>query len=204
MNKKGLSILLTMGEIIVVLVVAGMILYSATLTANSEKVKRVNLVNDINMFVNVFVSIPGNAVVTLPYDTSEYNLAMGPNSISIGDITDDIGITTEEKFILPKGYDAGGTSPQKRFSCLEKRNKLILLRPCEGNEIVFNLLGKPNEKKIFTKENLHFRYQTEWQWSLDSEKWNKLSVNEVDGNAPTDKAIEIINYLKENGVKYES
>jgi hypothetical protein len=203
MNKKGLSILLTIGEIIVVLIVASGLVYSATLTANSEKVKRVNLVNDIKMFVNIFVSIPGNAVVTLPYDTSEYILLLEQDKITIRGEDKSIGIKTEENFVLPKGYDAGGTSPQKKFSCLEKRNKIILLRPCDGNEIVFNLLGKPTGD-IFTKENLYFQYEAEWKWSLDSEKWNKLSVNEIDNNAPTDKAIEIINYLKENEVKYES
>ena len=72
MNKKATSIILMIFEIVVVISVIIMTFQVAVAFAKAETVVKINLAQDLQMMVNTLVSIPGNTLVEIPQDTSNY------------------------------------------------------------------------------------------------------------------------------------
>ncbi len=132
MNKKAVSIILMLFEIIVVIVVVGIALMIATRLGRPEALLKINAADDIAMMVNVLVSMPGDVLVEYPQDMSIYLLAFSSQAITIyeGDLTKDVDPAIRS-FILPnKDYATVGFVKQKAKVCLQKEGKTITIKEC--------------------------------------------------------------------------
>ncbi len=147
MNKKGITTLMMILEIVIVLISAYSIFSIASKYASSETVNKIIIADDIKMMVDTLIGTPGDAVVQYPGNVSKYTFILSSSSINVF-----IKGEGEQKkilryFSLPEGYQAFGTLEGKDSFCLEKEKKKIVLRECaSANE-------KPESlQKIIVKE----------------------------------------------------
>lgn len=125
-------------EIIIVITVVWMGFEVATGMANSERVNKALLAEDLSMTINTMVAVPGNVELEYPFNgreeinVSKYNFVIigSTNQIEVS-LPDDYDINkAKRKFNLPDGYTAAGTVFQQEKICLEKVDKSILLKQC--------------------------------------------------------------------------
>jgi len=134
MNKKASSIVLAIGEVIVLVTVMWMVIAYAERLANSERVAKVSTADNFMLMINTLVGTPGEAVVAYPHNISRYNMILNQDSISVISPGEDKSLWEVRKFNLPQGYGGEGVVQSKEKVCLEKKNKKILLRECHADE----------------------------------------------------------------------
>lgn len=127
-------------EILVVLGISAMIIFAAKDFAQSERVHKTILAQDLEMMLSIFSGLSGNAVVAYPQDVSAYTVVVGSDD-KIGQVTvfkegdtDTQKIT--QSFPLPVGYAADGLVEEEARLCLEKSGKRLLVRACGADETV--------------------------------------------------------------------
>jgi hypothetical protein len=132
MNKKAAGILMLIFEILAVILVVGTTFKVSNYYAQSDTVIKEKIVQDLQMMINVFIGIPGNAYVKYPTDVSSYLLVLNNEAIILSEPgnEDDIHKRTLKKFYLPEGHLAEGFLSQKDKVCLRKQNKRITLEEC--------------------------------------------------------------------------
>lgn len=138
MNKKGASILMMIAEILVVLGISAMIIFAAKDFAQSERVHKTILAQDIEMMLSIFSGLSGNAVVAYPQDVSAYTIVVGSDD-GTGQVTifkegDTDAQKITQDFPLPDGYTADGLVEEEAQLCLEKSGKRLLVRACREDE----------------------------------------------------------------------
>lgn len=129
-DKKGSMILVAVYEILAVLAIIFILVSVADVLGNSDTVFKINAVEDIRMMINTLVGVTGDAVVEYPNDVSEYIFILSQNKILMFK-EDERDQKIERMFFVPEGYSAQGVTEEVEKICLEKRDKTILLRPCE-------------------------------------------------------------------------
>ena len=135
MNKKASAILTLIFEVIAVLLVVGMVYSIATGFATSRTVNKINRAEDIKMWVNVLVSLPGDVVIENSKSFEDYYVNLYGNKVSVGIVGENKEDVMERRFILPEGYVADGFVNNITDVCLEKKGSYINLRECSTGEI---------------------------------------------------------------------
>lgn len=130
MNKKGSSYLLAVGEVLAVIIVMMMVIWSAEKRNNSESIQEINLANNLFLMINTQAGNFGEGIVEYPYNLSKFNIVLTPARISISLPGESIVQHQTRSLNLPQGYSAEGVVQQTEKVCLEKKSKKILLRPC--------------------------------------------------------------------------
>lgn len=134
MNKKAASILMVIFELLAVLLVVFIVTEAAARLGDSEKVKRINMAQDIQMMLDTLLGVPGEAVVEYPGNLSSYLVLLSQKEITVfkrGEIEEQ---REKRDLKLPEGYTAAGSLEEKARLCLEKKDKAIYLRECRPEE----------------------------------------------------------------------
>ncbi|MDP3698178.1 MAG: hypothetical protein Q8R47_01185 [Nanoarchaeota archaeon] len=131
MDKRGITTLMMILEIMIVLISAYSIFSIASKYASSETTNKIIIADDLKMMIDTLVGTPGEAVVQYPGNVSKYTFILSTSSVSVF-----IKGEGEQKkiiryFSLPDGYQAFGTLEGKSDLCLEKEKKKIVLRECK-------------------------------------------------------------------------
>ncbi len=130
MNKKAVSTLMMVFEVLIVLLVIAGYLRIAQAYASSETVNKINLAEDIRMMVDTLVGTPGDAVVQYPGNVSQYSFILSSESITVFIKGEGEQKRVTRHFFLPERYDAFGTVEGKGTICLEKEKRKMVLREC--------------------------------------------------------------------------
>ena len=130
-NKKAVSTLTMVFEVLVVLLVIAGYLRIAEAYASSETVNKINLAEDIRMMVDALVGTPGDALVQYPGNVSKYSFILSSESITVFIKGEGEQKRATRYFFLSEGYDAFGTVEGKETLCLEKEKRKIVLRECK-------------------------------------------------------------------------
>ena len=130
MDKKGITTLMMILEIIIILVSAGLIFSLAYKFSSSETTNKIILADDIKMMVDTLVGTPGEAIVQYPEPVSKYTFILSSGSITVFIKGEGDQQKIVRHFSLPEGYQAFGTLEDKDDLCLEKGQKKIILREC--------------------------------------------------------------------------
>lgn len=130
MDKKGITTLMMILEIMIILIAAYSIFSIASKYASSETTNKIIIADDLKMMVDTLIGTPGEAVVQYPEKVSKYAFILSSSSVSVF-----IKGEGEQKkiiryFSLPVGYQAFGTLEGKDNLCLEKEKNKIMLREC--------------------------------------------------------------------------
>ncbi|MEK6937563.1 MAG: hypothetical protein AABX04_00820 [Nanoarchaeota archaeon] len=134
MNKKASSILIVIGEVMLVILFGFMIMRNATNLATSDHIQKVNLAQDMFLMINTLVGTPGEAVVAYPTSTEKFILILSKDSVIVM-APKDLPTDQEKRiFRLPEGWTAEGVTKQLKKVCLEKKSNKIWLRECKENE----------------------------------------------------------------------
>ena len=131
MNKKGITTLMMILEIIIVLFAAYAIFNIASKYASSETTNKIIIADDIKMMVDTLVGTPGEAAVQYPGNVSKYTFILSSSSITVFIKEEGEQRKIVRYFSLPEGYQAFGTLEGKDNLCLEKEKKKIALRECK-------------------------------------------------------------------------
>jgi uncharacterized membrane protein YgcG len=135
MNKKASAILTLIFEVIAVLLVIGMVYSIATGFATSRTVNKINRAEDVKMWVNVLVSLPGDVVIENSKTFEDYYVNLYGDKVHVGIVGENKEDVVERMFILPEGYVADGFVNNVTDVCLEKKGSYINLRECSKGEI---------------------------------------------------------------------
>ncbi len=130
MNKRGISTLLMILEIMVILISAYSIFSIASKYAGSETTNKIILSDDLKMMIDTLVGTPGEAVVQYPENVSKYTFVLSSSSISVFIKGEGDQKKIVRYFSLPEGYQAFGTLDGKNALCLAKEKRNIMLREC--------------------------------------------------------------------------
>ena len=135
MNKKASSVLVMIFEVLAVLLIVTIAFKIAIGYANSDTITKINMAKDLGLMVNTLVSVPGDVVVTYPYNVSAYIILFDKNQeIIVMKKNDTPQNQARKKFYLPTHYSASGVLEEKERLCLEKRSTEIILRECSKEE----------------------------------------------------------------------
>ncbi|MBU0470180.1 MAG: VWA domain-containing protein [Nanoarchaeota archaeon] len=127
MNKKAMSVLMVIFELLVVSIVIYSTVRVAHAYGSSLISQEVNLAEDVRMMINTLGSVPGDAIVTYPGNASKFRLVLSQNGVSVfkeGDLPNQY---VKRTFFLPQGYSAQGVVKETAHFCLQKTGKIILL-----------------------------------------------------------------------------
>jgi len=134
-SKKGEMTLLMTIELIVVISIAFIVFEVSTAYAKSDTVIKVNSADNLGMMVETVVAIPGDIVVQYPKDLSKFNVLVDANRVLVMLKDDPITKRAQTNFNVPSGYVVRGIVKNKKFICIDKKNKEVLIRACKDNEI---------------------------------------------------------------------
>ena len=133
-NTKGASILMMIFELLVVVAVVAITMSVASAYAKSETVQKITAAEDLRMMIDTLVSVPGDAQVHYPMEKnpviSPLVFILRQDSITVFVQGESEVLWTRRQFSLPMGFSAQGTAQQVDTICLEKKNKVIVLRKC--------------------------------------------------------------------------
>ena len=129
-NKKAVSTLMLVFEVLIVLLVVFTSFQIAARYANSETTSKINIAEDIRMMVDTLVGTPGESTVQYPADVSKYTFILNANSITVFIKGEQEQKWVSRYFSLPQGYDAFGTLEGKADLCINKEKRRIILRGC--------------------------------------------------------------------------
>ena len=131
MNKKATTILMIIFELLVVIAIVFTTTKVAYGYANSDKVLKINVAEDLAMMVNTLVGTPGNAEIEYPTDVEIFSFILNSGSITVISSGDIVQTNEVRTFYLPKGYSATGTVEKAKQICLVKQGYLIELKNCQ-------------------------------------------------------------------------
>src|SRR3989344_6423806 len=130
MNKRGITTMMMILEILIVLIAAYSIFSLASKYASSETTNKINIAEDIKMMIDTLVGAPGEAKVQYPGNVSKYTFILSSSSVQVFIKGEGEQKKIVRYFSLPEGYQAFGTLEGKDSLCLEKEQKKIVLREC--------------------------------------------------------------------------
>ncbi|MBS3117167.1 hypothetical protein J4421_06245 [Candidatus Woesearchaeota archaeon] len=123
-----------LSQVLAVFVFGVVALSIAQAHAKSDFVLKTNIADEIKMMVDTLVAVPGEALVKVPYNTTDYSLLLTSENIAIFKKGENKEQWTIRPFFLPEGYHAQGSSVDLGRVCLEKKGKSITLRRCLEDE----------------------------------------------------------------------
>ena len=135
MNNNASAVLTMIFEVVAVILVIGMVYSIADGFATSKTVNKVNRAEDLKMWVNVLVSLPGDAVIENSKSFEDYYVNLYGNKISVGIVGENKEDVVERKFILPQGYVAEGFVNNATDLCMAKKGAYINFRECSKTEV---------------------------------------------------------------------
>jgi len=122
-------------EVIAVLLVIGMVYSIASGFATSKTVNKINRAEDLKMWVNVLVSLPGDAVIENSKSFENYYMNLYGDKVSIGIVGENKEEVVDRYFMLPDGYVAEGFVNNVTDLCMAKKGSYINFRECSKEEI---------------------------------------------------------------------
>jgi hypothetical protein len=135
MNNKASAVLTLIFELVAVVLVIGMVYSIASGFATSRTVNKINRAEDLKMWVNVLVSLPGDVVIENSKTFEDYYINLYGDKISVGIVGENKEDVIERKFILPKGYVAEGFANNVTNLCMTKKGSYINFRECSKTEV---------------------------------------------------------------------
>jgi hypothetical protein len=138
MNKKATSLIMTIFEILVVIIITYGTMNMAYGYAKSDTVQKANIAEDIRMWVDTLSALPGDSIVEYPKDLSAYTVIMDNKKVMVLRKGDPDLKKAERDFILPVMFTASGATENVDHVCLEKTKTKIFLRQCRPGETVLN------------------------------------------------------------------
>lgn len=130
MDKRGMTTVMMVLEILLILIASYSIFNIASQYASSDTTNKIILIEDIKMMIDTLIGTPGDAVVRYPGDVSGYTLILGQSSIS-GYLTEQGEGSKLTRYVsLPDAYQGFGTLQGESSLCLEKKNNKIILGKC--------------------------------------------------------------------------
>lgn len=130
-SKKGASIILTIFELLVIILVVFMAFSRSKDLGESDRVVRQKAVEELVMMVNTLAALPGDAVVEYPGNMTQYTIILENNQVAVGKTTPEGKISAGESvvktLILPTGYEAEGIVQNTEKIYLKKENKKMRL-----------------------------------------------------------------------------
>ncbi|MDO8510836.1 MAG: hypothetical protein Q7S55_01595 [Nanoarchaeota archaeon] len=130
MNKRGITTLMMILEIIIILISAALIFSMASKFASSETTNKIVIADDIKMMVDTLIGTPGEATVQYPGNVSQYTFILSSGSITVFIKGEGEHQKIIRYFSLPEGYQAFGTLEDRDRLCLAKEKKKIVLQEC--------------------------------------------------------------------------
>tara|TARA_Y100000310_G_scaffold330631_1_gene402614 strand:- start:621 stop:1016 length:396 start_codon:yes stop_codon:yes gene_type:complete len=130
MNKKGVSVILMIFEVLTVILVVTILINVANAYNSSWLTKKTQVAEDVRLMVDTLVGVPGNARVIYPEDTTELIFDLNDNNILVFRKGEDQSAGIKRLFSLPKGYKATGFVEDKPQICIEKKNNKLELNDC--------------------------------------------------------------------------
>jgi hypothetical protein len=130
-NKKGISMVLTIAELVVILAVVVGTFTIARERGTSEGVKKMIIAQDFRAMVDALVALPGDGVVHYPAPVGEYTIVLTSQKISV--LRKEHGVAEARSewatipFVLPAGYEADGIVEGSRDVYLKKEGTRITL-----------------------------------------------------------------------------
>ena len=147
LNKKGITTLMMILEIIIILISAASIFGLASKFASSETTNKIVIADDLKMMIDTLVGTPGEAVVQYPGDVSKYTFILSSGSVSIFIKGEGEQKKIVRHFSLPEGYQAFGTLEGKSSLCLEKEKKKMVLRECVKKTAVVEAIAEETPRE---------------------------------------------------------
>lgn len=129
-GKKGASIIMMIFEILVVIFVISLAFSIASRYVDSESVNKVIYAQEMQLMVETFVGIPGDASVEFPKDVSAYSIAMDSTRVIVSLVREGSVGRVERSFHLPPDYEAAGAVKEVKKVCLIKTGVNIILKQC--------------------------------------------------------------------------
>ena len=130
MNKKGLTVLIIVLEVLAVALISFTTIGVAQSYGKSESVNKINLANEIKMMVDTLVATPYDTKVAFPGDLSKYVFILSNEKISVS-LPGESDIKKEVRhFSLPDRFRAFGSMTEKNQLCLRKEGRDIILEEC--------------------------------------------------------------------------
>ena len=134
MNRKALSTLLIIFEMIVIVVVMLGTFRIADKLAKSERVLKTNVANNIRLAVETIVAMPGDAQFSLLVDSDPYIITLYNDHVQVMKPGDSEEKRIISKFVLPAQHHAIGVAEEENHICLKKETvstgKTITILPC--------------------------------------------------------------------------
>ena len=130
MDKRGITTLMMILEIIIILISAALIFGLASKFANSETTNKIIIADDLKMMIDTLVGTPGESMVRYQEPVSTYSFILTTTSITVFIKGEGEHQKIVRYFSLPEGYQAFGALEGKDNVCLEKEQKKIVLREC--------------------------------------------------------------------------
>ncbi len=165
MNKKAVSIIMMIFEIVVVISIVFLMVKVARVFGSSEGITSINIAEDISMMIDAFVGLPGDAKVLYPVNISKFTLLVNGESVFVTVNGNPKIMKTVRKFHLPPSYSALGSveGVEKdveitKYACIEKQGQTIFLKECTPEEV--------HELQVVSIEGLCFPV-TEESFRLD-------------------------------------
>ncbi len=177
MNKKAVSTILLLFELIALL----LIVYNFTAIADkfvkSDTAQKMVIAEDFSMMANTLVGIPGDLVVEYPYEISNYTLLLSSSGFAVYEKGDKEPKWIKRDLFLPRKYSAAGKVVSSKKACLHKseESKTIFLSDCDPNSLLMKNLNqkgvaqpgvnvKDLEVKKFITDNLGEQYIEEVEY----------------------------------------
>ena len=135
LDKKGITTLMMVLEIIIILFAAYSIFSIASRYASSETTNKIIIADDIKMMADTLVGTPGEAVVQYPGNVSKYTFILSSSSVSVFIKGEGEQKKIVRYFSLPEGYQAFGTLEGRDNLCLGKEKKKIVLKECKEEKL---------------------------------------------------------------------
>lgn len=134
MNKKAASLIMILFEILVVILVTFGTMNVAYGYAKSDSILKVNVAEDLRMWVDTLSALPGDSVVEYPKNLSAYILSLDNKKVMVMRKDDPELKKAERQFILPVMFTAEGITEDAARVCLEKTKNRLFLRECRNEE----------------------------------------------------------------------
>jgi len=131
MNKKGMNVILMIGELLVISIIIFTTIKIAHAYGSSLLTAKMNSAEDVRMMIDVLVGVPGDAEVVYPHDVSPFTFNLQDNSIIVLDEKDNKNTRVTRAFFLPNDYTAQGFVENPSKLCMKKRDTKITLFECE-------------------------------------------------------------------------
>ena len=138
MNTKGASIVMMIFELVVVLGISALLVFAAKDFAQSERVHKTIIAQDLEMMLSILSGVSGDAVVAYPQDLSAYTIAVSSEA-SRGQVIvftegDAEALRIAQEFPLLSDYTLDGFVENTGQLCLAKNGKSLFVRACTAEE----------------------------------------------------------------------